>query len=764
MNILWIFVRIKIIKMNKTRIFEIAKKLNISSKEIILKANELNIELKSHLSSLNEDEVTKLIDAFSKKENIKINLKDKEITSLDEHIQKAFANLRNIDDLIILINKGNKILYGQTHLIRLKHLTYHAYHSNDKYKVFKIEKKSGGIREIYAPNKGLKHILKIFNRIFQTLYKPQIVAHGFLPNKSVVTNARLHVDKNYVFNIDLENFFPNIHQARIWKRFQYPPFNLNGKKIEIANLLANLVCFQYEKGSNEKNFLPQGAPTSPILSNIICHRLDKKLLELAKANNVKYTRYADDMTFSSDHNIYQDNSEFLQKLYSIIQSENFKINSKKTRLQKKGYRQEVTGLIVNEKINVSRNYIKNLRALIHMVEKYGDKKSQKIFTQKNNDKKLDLVIFGKLQYLKMVKGKDDSTYKTLYQKARNAYKMIEVEVTKSNNDEEKQTKIIKKNTINEKHNPKELVKILRNFTICEKTPCALKAAVHSEEEYYQFNGYEDYIQNLRSAWKTIDKPLKILSNRVHGKIYAFLFATDLGTQERTDKSKSKNSGWGDSDITFGWSSHELKDWCLDVSKNSKGNNPFEYQLEEKHQKRVYDKNITKFYDICMHVFKHEIEIRSEIDRFYNIFVEISESLGSEFNINIDDKLCGQDFYTDVQWLKGGINTTFTEIKKRTKFKSIDIELKADTHEYIEVSITQNDSESNKESEKLALEINDGDFKTISERFCSLCDWSIETKCLDGNYRINFLRDKNTQEIEKLDYEPKGFTHILRFYK
>lgn len=757
--------------MNKTRIYELAKILKVTSKEIITKANELNIAIKHHSSSLSKVEVKIITDAFTIKpqiknntsSTIKIKLKDKEETSLEEHIQKAFSNLQNIEDFVLLINKVNKTIYAHTHKVEGKHLTYHAYHSKDKYQVFEILKKSGGIREIHAPNKGLKYILKTLNFIFQALHKPQSVAHGFLRNRSVVTNAKLHVDKNYVFNIDLENFFPNIHQARVWKKLQTPPFNLNGEKIEIANLLANLVCFQYEKGSSEKNFLPQGAPTSPILSNIICHRLDKKLFELAKAYNVKYTRYADDMTFSSDHNVYQENSEFLQKLFSIIQSENFKINPKKTRLQKKGYKQEVTGLIVNEKINVSRSYIKNLRALIHMVEKYGDKKAQKIFAQKNADKNLDLVIFGKLQYLKMVKGSNDSTYKTLYQKAMDAYKMIEIEVTK-NSKEEKHTEIIKKNTINEKHNPKELVKILRNFTTCEKPPCALKAAVHSEEEYYQFNGYSDYMKNLNSAWNKINKPLRNLSTRLHGKIYAFLFATDLGTKKRAEKSKSNNSGWGDSGLTFGWSSPELKDWCLDVSKNPKGNNPFEYQLEEKHQKEINEKSITTFFDVCMHVFKHEIEVRSEVNQLYKVFIEMKKSLNDTFNTSIDKQLKGQDFYTDVQWLKGGINTIFDEIKKRSQFNSVDIELKTDTHEFVEVSITQNGSESNKDSKKLALEINDGDFKTISERFCSLCDWSIEAKCLDGNYRINFLRDKNIQEIEKLDYEPKGFAHILRFYK
>lgn len=205
--------------MNKTRIYELAKILKVTSKEIITKANELNIAIKHHSSSLSKVEVKIITDAFTIKpqiknntsSTIKIKLKDKEETSLEEHIQKAFSNLQNIEDFVLLINKVNKTIYAHTHKVEGKHLTYHAYHSKDKYQVFEILKKSGGIREIHAPNKGLKYILKTLNFIFQALHKPQSVAHGFLRNRSVVTNAKLHVDKNYVFNIDLENFLSLIH-------------------------------------------------------------------------------------------------------------------------------------------------------------------------------------------------------------------------------------------------------------------------------------------------------------------------------------------------------------------------------------------------------------------------------------------------------------------------------------------------------------------------------------------------------------------------
>lgn len=678
---------------------------------------------------------------------------------LNKDVQKFFSEMKNIDDLVLLLNHINKKIYGtSTHELEKKHLTYHAYISKNDYKRFEIPKKSGKVREIFAPNDGLKYILQTLNIIFQIIHKPSIPSHGFLLNRSVVTNAKLHVNKNYVFNIDLENFFPSIHQARVWKRLQYPPFSLN---LELANLIANLVCNKSgELVGKEKNFLPQGSPTSPILSNIICHRLDKKLFILSKEYGLKYTRYADDMTFSSDHNVYQEDSEFLKKLYKIIEEESFQINPKKTRLQKRGYRQEVTGIIVNDKINVSRKYIKNLRALIYLVEKYGDKKSQKIFAKRNNNKNLEETIRGKLQYLKMVKGVEDSTYKTLKHKAFNAYKIIVVKDTDKNNSTKTIVRKIKPNLINESHDPKALVSILRNFTTCDNSPCALKAAVHSEEVYYEFDGYLDYIEKLKLAWKKIDKPLKNLSIRLHAKINSFLFSEKLGTQ----KDENHNYTWGDNQITFGWSSPELRDWCLDTTKKTKGNNPFDYQLDEKYKKEVNGKTIATFYDICMNVFKHEIEIRSEVNQLYKIFMDFKKSLGSKFSIKIDSQLKGQDFYTDVHWLKGGINTIFSEIKKREQQNKIEIQLKEDNDIFLELHIIQFDSFSDKQVHKLKLEINDGDFKTISERFCSLCDWSIETQCLDGNYRINFLRDKRIDLIETIDYKPKGFTHILRFYK
>lgn len=333
-----------------------------------------------------------------------------------EKLRTDFSMLENQVDLCVVLNKINSLLYNDSIAeIKIAEIYFFASNSTSSYNTFNISKKTGGIRKIYAPKKRLKEILKPLSILLQCVYVPSQHCHGFTWNKSIVSNAKCHLGKNYVYNLDLTNFFPSIHQTRINKRLQLEPFNFN---LELAKTISSLCCF-YHYG-RFKNILPQGAPTSPIISNIICESLDKSLANLSKKYNVSYSRYADDITFSSLHNVFQNKSRFIGEVKSIIKNQNFNINPKKTRLQKKGYRQVVTGLIVNEKVNVSKRFIKKIRIMLHMVQSFGLEDAQMYFIAnslkekgkfKNNLKpKIEDVIKGKLDYLKMVKGKDDSTY------------------------------------------------------------------------------------------------------------------------------------------------------------------------------------------------------------------------------------------------------------------------------------------------------------------------------------------------------------------
>lgn len=265
------------------------------------------------------------------------------------------------------------------------------------YRQFHIPKKAGGPRTITAPDGELKDILRTLAYILSELYVPNNEAMAFVGGRSIVDNARQHTGQNYVLNLDLKDFFTSITAAMVEKGLV---------SIGVAPLVArdiSTICtYPLYEDRRIHNVLPQGAPTSPVLSNICAMTLDVRLSGLARRFHLTYTRYADDITFSSNHNVYQPDGEFFKELYSIIEECHFSVNAKKTRLQKKGSRQEVTGLTVVEKLNVSRRYLKNLRAAIHKIH----------LTEQPAMHDINIAR-GKLNFLRMVKGENDPTYRKL---------------------------------------------------------------------------------------------------------------------------------------------------------------------------------------------------------------------------------------------------------------------------------------------------------------------------------------------------------------
>ncbi len=307
----------------------------------------------------------------------------------------------------------------------MRQINYYCNPNRDqhRYTHFDIPKKSGKEpRHIAAPVPGLKSLLVYLNVMFQAMYEPVDCVFGFVPGRSVTGNARLHVGKHYVFNIDLKDFFPSVAQARVWKRLQCPPFNFCDNEARgwhrrvLADVIAGLCCIKIDDNTS---VLPQGAPTSPVLTNIICERLDRRLQGLARRFGVTYSRYADDITFSSSHNVFHKHGAFVKEMRRIIIDQHFTLNEAKTRLSSPNQRQEVTGITVNVKPNVTRRYVDNLRHILHRWEKdgydaaaadfYPHYKSEKGHVKKGNPA-LENVVAGKLEYLKMVKGENDSTY------------------------------------------------------------------------------------------------------------------------------------------------------------------------------------------------------------------------------------------------------------------------------------------------------------------------------------------------------------------
>lgn len=262
-------------------------------------------------------------------------------TRLQENNVPVIFNLRHLRK-ICNINKKEQNLYFGIHREQL-------------YRQFYIPKKSGGIRKIEAPDDKLKAIQRWIKNDILDSFSSSEHATGFKKGKSIVDNARQHIGKELIVNIDLKDFFPSIHYADVVRIFSYM-----GYRIDVAHLLTKL-C------TNGKNVLPQGSPASPALSNLVSLRLDKRLGQLAKSLNCTYSRYADDITFSGKKGI----RSALPLIREIINDEGFEINEDKVRLQYAHQRQEVTGLIVNKKLSVSPRIKRELNAAIFFCKKYS---------------------------------------------------------------------------------------------------------------------------------------------------------------------------------------------------------------------------------------------------------------------------------------------------------------------------------------------------------------------------------------------------------
>ena len=339
-----------------------------------------------------------------------------------EAIKAAAEKMETTRDLLNLLNKIKMDDLGDKgHPFIMPHLNYFIHPSRNKanYKTFRIPKKSGGFREISAPRKLLKSFLTYANILLQSFYEAPDHVTGFVPGKSVVDNAERHVGMNYVFNTDLKDFFPSIVKSRVWATLKCSPFNFNDT---IADAIAGLCCTEVEIEGKKCWVLPQGSPASPILTNIVCRNLDFRLHKLAREYSLRYSRYADDITFSGNRNVFQKDGEFQTQLEQIIRKEHFTINQKKTRLQKKNERQEVTGLIVSDRVNVLRKYVREIDNILFIWERYGEADAYAKFlvhyTPKQNIHKrskpnMQAVLQGKLLYLKMVKGEDSEVWRRL---------------------------------------------------------------------------------------------------------------------------------------------------------------------------------------------------------------------------------------------------------------------------------------------------------------------------------------------------------------
>ena len=294
------------------------------------------------------------------------------------------------------------------------------------YSTFSIKKRNGSDRQISAPQKELKAIQRKLAHVLTCVYEPKICAYGFIEGKSIVGNASQHSKRALVLNIDLKDFFSQIHFGRVRGMLMKPPYSIGE---EAATTIAQIACL------NGK--LPQGAPSSPIITNMICAPLDNALMRLAKKTNCIYTRYADDITistykkaFDKDVVYYEDDEIRIgSKLAGILEKHSFCVNPQKVTVREHSKRQEVTGLTVNVFPNLRRSYIRNLRAILHHCNTHGFYNTAKEYISKGFCKNpvilaaadepekreiieswFECVLKGKINYIKQVKGEGSLTY------------------------------------------------------------------------------------------------------------------------------------------------------------------------------------------------------------------------------------------------------------------------------------------------------------------------------------------------------------------
>jgi RNA-directed DNA polymerase len=266
--------------------------------------------------------------------------------------------------------------------LTIPRLRWLAFHNDAAERVhyvrFTVAKKSGGVRELAAPHRDLAKAQRwIFQNILQVL-RIHDAAHGFVRGRSIKTNAAPHVGRHTLVNADLKDFFPTITFPRVYGAFMqvgYSPAAATvlallsteapRRKVEYAGR-----TFHVATGPRA---LPQGACTSPALSNLIARRLDSRLAGIAAKLGWRYTRYADDLSFSADADAEPEKKTgyLLARVRHIAQDEGFAVNEKKTRVLKQSTAMSVTGIVVNRRAGVRRREVRRLRALLHNAKKQG---------------------------------------------------------------------------------------------------------------------------------------------------------------------------------------------------------------------------------------------------------------------------------------------------------------------------------------------------------------------------------------------------------
>ena len=296
-----------------------------------------------------------------------------------------------------------------------------------EYEQFTIQKKRGGNRCITAPlnkTKAVQFRLNKFLQAYYSLLRPA-ASYGFVrasqhdtTPSSIMGNALPHVAQPHIYSLDLKDYFTNITTKQVVHLFQSELFDFNKP---IAQALTLLVTFE--------GHLPTGAPTSPVIANLCTLQLDHALMDFATQNELNYTRYADDMTFSSKSFI---DTEIRLAIHHLIEGHGFHINPKKMHYRHPHQQHRVTGIIVNKKLNVDRKYMKTTRAMTHDLNTNGAvEATRKHYRLQRPPFETEIQRFidklgGRISFIRSVRGNLDPTGMAFYLSFQDALEKLEM--------------------------------------------------------------------------------------------------------------------------------------------------------------------------------------------------------------------------------------------------------------------------------------------------------------------------------------------------
>lgn len=298
---------------------------------------------------------------------------------LDENMMREIIlSFQLIDNNDMSDDKKMKILYALSNNIE------------NNYRDFKIKKKNGGYRTISEPSYILKSIQRKILENYLYEMKPSKHVKSYIKGLSISDNARVHVGKKMVLKLDIENFFDNIDFIKIYSSV----FGHERLPKQVGILFTNL-CTYY--GS-----LPQGAPTSAYISNLILYDFDISVGEWCSARGINYTRYSDDMTFSGDFDV----KEVIRFVRKSLASKGLCLNENKIRVINSSQAQLVTGICVNDKLQVERRYRRKIRQEMYYIIKYGVKDHLRHTGYEGDFKHYLRSLYGKILFVLNVNEKD----------------------------------------------------------------------------------------------------------------------------------------------------------------------------------------------------------------------------------------------------------------------------------------------------------------------------------------------------------------------